>query len=172
MLADVQGSLVTDIQRSEIAHSLYQAMSRGSCRDTVDGHAKPMKAWLIHHDNGIHDIINKVMPGVSWSVWTPKHLTQIDAKTDEVVLKVLGYLRSLPDTETKVSTRVVKDVLGLRDSGVSENDNHKCHHQAGWRMVQPGGFWRGGHWSGPREASVQRSVQPSRNLNAIPYKRR
>ena len=50
LLAVVPSKQITEVKRSECAHALYQAMSRGSCRETVDGQAKPMQVWLIHSE--------------------------------------------------------------------------------------------------------------------------
>src|ERR1043166_9652269 len=74
LCAPVSGSQIVEVRRSENAHSLYQAMSRGSCRETVDGQAKPMRVWLIHYDKQIRDLIDEVMPGVKWETWRPKFL--------------------------------------------------------------------------------------------------
>jgi len=64
LLADVPSTQITEVRRSECAHALYQAMSRGSCRETVDGQARPMRVWLMHYDKQLRDLIDKVMPGV------------------------------------------------------------------------------------------------------------
>ena len=91
-------------------------MSRGSCRETVDGQARPMRVWLMHYDKQLRDLIDQVMPGVRWEAWTPKFVDPIQTKTDELVLQVLAYLRHLGPEITKVSTRVVKEALGLADT--------------------------------------------------------
>lgn len=86
LLAPVLGTQLVEVRRSENAHALYQAMSRGSCRETVDGQAKPMRVWLIHYDKRLPDLIDKVMPGVRWETWTPKFLDPIQTKVEELAL--------------------------------------------------------------------------------------
>jgi hypothetical protein len=46
-------------------------MSRGSCRDTVDGEAKAVRVWLMHYDGKVCDLVSKIMPGVVWRSWSP-----------------------------------------------------------------------------------------------------
>jgi len=116
LLVKVSGSQLVEVRRSECAHALYQAMSRGSCRETVDGQARPMRVWLIHYDKQLRDLIDKVMPGVRWETWAPKFVDPIQTKTDELVLQVLAYLRHLGPEVKKVSTRVIKDAVGVTDT--------------------------------------------------------
>jgi hypothetical protein len=115
LLANVTSTQLVEVRRSENAHALYQAMSRGSCRETVDGQAKPMRVWLIHYDKKLPALIDKVMPGVRWETWTPKFVDPIQTKVEELTLQVLAYLRHLGPEITKVSTRVLKEALGLTD---------------------------------------------------------
>jgi hypothetical protein len=115
LLSEVPDSLIADVRRSENAHALYQAMSRGSCRDTIDGQAKPMRVWLIHYDKQLPSLIDKVMPGVRWQTWTPKFLDPIQTKVEELTLQVLAYLRRLGPEITKVSSRMLKQGLELTD---------------------------------------------------------
>jgi hypothetical protein len=113
LLAPVTGTQLVETRRSENVHALYQAMSRGSCRETVDGQARPMRVWLIHYDKKLPALVDKVMPGVRWETWRPKFVDPIQTKVEDVALKVLAYLRHLSPEITKVSTRKVKDALGL-----------------------------------------------------------
>jgi hypothetical protein len=115
LLSVVPGSLIADVRRSENAHALYQAMSRGSCRDTIKGQAKPMRVWLFHYDKQLPSLIDKVMPGVKWETWTPKYLDPIQSKVEELTLKLLSYLRHLGPEITSLSTRMLKHALGLSD---------------------------------------------------------
>ena len=115
LLAPVPGSQIVEVRRSENAHALYQAMSRGACRETVDGQARAMRVWLIHYDKQLRDLIDKVMPGVKWETWTPKFLDSIQTKAEELAFQVIAYLRRLRPEITRVSTRAVKQTLGLSD---------------------------------------------------------
>jgi len=75
-----------------------------------------MRVWLIHYDNQIQDLIDKVMPGVKWETWKPKFLDPIQTKVEELALQVLAHLRRLDPEITKVSTRKIKEALGLTDT--------------------------------------------------------
>ena len=81
----------------------------------MNGQARPMRVWLIHYDNRLRDLIDKVMPGVRWETWAPKFLDPIQTKVEEVALQVLAYLRHLGPDITKLSTRMLKQTLGLSD---------------------------------------------------------
>jgi hypothetical protein len=74
-----------------------------------------MRVWLIHYDKQLRDLIDKVMPGVRWETWTPKFLDPIQTKVEELTLQVLAHLRHLSPEITKVSTRMLKQALGLTD---------------------------------------------------------
>ena len=115
LTSPVTNADIARVIRSEVAHSLYQAMSRGSCRMVEDGQAKAMNVWLIHPDPQIRDQLMEVMPGVQWKPWEAKHLETCGTKTREIVTKVMDYLAALPDTVVKVSTRQLKKTLCLTD---------------------------------------------------------
>jgi len=55
------------------------------------------------------------MPGVKWENWTPKFLDSIQTKAEELAFQVVAYLRHLAPEITKISTRAVKQTLGLSD---------------------------------------------------------
>lgn len=101
---------VGDIKRGEIASTLYQAMSRGSCRFTLDGKAKPMKVWLVHYDDKIKAELEKVMPGLSWATWDIGDSREA-TKADATALRIAALLRD--HTGDKVSNRAIKAELGL-----------------------------------------------------------
>jgi hypothetical protein len=102
---------VTDIKRGEIASALYQALSRGSCRYTVNGAAKPMKVWLLHHDPKIKDELNKVMPGLTWQEWEGGKV-QDTSKADNLSMQIAAHLRSYAGD--KVSCRSIKSALAVK----------------------------------------------------------
>src|SRR3546814_7301025 len=66
-LADL--SDLYDIKKSEIAHSVYQAINRSAARFIVDGRAKPANIWLMHYDPELEDILRIAMPDVEWCEW-------------------------------------------------------------------------------------------------------
>ncbi len=49
-------------------------------------------------------------------MWTPKYLDPTDTHADDLVVTIAAYLRGLDPETTRVSTRAVKDALGLRDA--------------------------------------------------------
>lgn len=113
LLRDITHREVLKVRRSEIAQSLYQGLSRGSCRRTDNGEAVPMKAWLIHYDKDIQPLINKVMPGVVWKEWTPHHMQARTNIINDTAKKISQHLESLPSEVTIISTTKLKKELGL-----------------------------------------------------------
>jgi hypothetical protein len=107
---------VGDIKRGEIAGTLYQAMSRGSCRFTHDGKARPMKVWLIHHDERIKDELLKVMPGLTWAAWDIGN-NRDATKAEAVALRITAHLRG--HLSDRVSNRSIKSSLNLGDTPAS-----------------------------------------------------
>ncbi|MDB5808904.1 MAG: hypothetical protein JWN94_1026 [Betaproteobacteria bacterium] len=112
--ADLSAKTIREVMISEIAHCLYQAMSRGSCR-TIDGsQAHTMDAWLIHSDEYVRPLLEQAMPGVTWATWQGKHIVP-KAKTNRVARLILAHLDSLPDSVTKLSAQRLKKDAALAD---------------------------------------------------------
>jgi hypothetical protein len=106
-----------EIKQSEIAHVVYQAMSRGSCRVIVNGEAAPMKAWLIHHDDTLEDTIRIAMPHVQWREWAPLFIKGVaQSETRKVAKTVINYLANLGPHVTSVSAKALKAALGVKCS--------------------------------------------------------
>ena len=101
------------IRRSEIAHCLYQAMSRGSCRMTIDGEAKPMNVWLIHKDAEIRPLIDRVMPGVVWKTWNGIRLNSVEPIIENAAKAILAYLQERSPSVQKLSVKQLKRDLHL-----------------------------------------------------------
>ena len=114
LLAPVSHDEISRVERSEIAHCLYQAMSRGRCRILEGSQAKAMNVWLIHKDRAIADVIREVMPKVNWRDWEPIHLMS-QGKVDSLKRSILGHLGTLPPSVLKVSTTRLKKALDLGD---------------------------------------------------------
>ena len=110
--ATVTNDEIRQVERSEIAHCLYQAMSRGSCRVLKDSKAQPMQAWLIHKDRETEAWIKEVMPGVVWKEWEGVHL---GSPKKERALRdaIAAFLKGLPESEAKISTVQVKRALHM-----------------------------------------------------------
>ena len=120
--AATPSKLVRHIVESEVAHCVYQAASRGSCRRVNNGKALPMRLHLIHRSVTLKTVLDKVMAGAVWSYPEPKHLKK--AAADGVVAATLGrlldHLRSLSDECTRLSTSSIKKAMGLaQDAGSS-----------------------------------------------------
>ncbi len=112
LCGSVSSSKVKDVITSEIAHGLYQAISRGCCRIVDGNQALPMDVWLIHGNDHIRPSLEQMMPGVQWLEWKPKHLInrpklQVAAKAIEV------HLEELPVTVDSISTQTLRKGLNL-----------------------------------------------------------
>jgi hypothetical protein len=124
---------VGDIKRGEIAGTLYQAMSRGSCRFTIDGKAKPMKVWLVHHDERIKAELERVMPGLTWAEWDIGNNREA-TKAEAIGLRISAHLRGHPGD--RVSNRAIKTALALQDTPTSTFKRAIATVQApGWDRV-------------------------------------
>jgi len=99
-----------EIQRTECAHRIYQAINRSACRIIKDGRAQRTNVWLIHHDENFEDLLRPHMPGVKWREWKPNHLNgRVDSKAKKVsktTAEILGDLRecafrAIPTTDSE-----------------------------------------------------------------------
>jgi hypothetical protein len=111
--ADLGTKRLKDLLESEIAHSVFQAISRGKCREIDLGQAKPMKAWLIH-PRPLQQLLDPVLPGAKWVPWIPVHKGVLgDGEVARMAVKVLDHLKGLPESVRKVSSRAVKEALKI-----------------------------------------------------------
>jgi len=106
--------------QSEIIHTIYQAISRGSCRVTENGQARPMKAWVIHYSKAIREPLETVIPGVQWvDDWTQDNEAEISKKLskpiDPLALKLREHLESMLPEMFPMLCRDVKVESGLSD---------------------------------------------------------
>lgn len=101
---------VADLKRGDIAGAIYQALSRGSCRYTEDGKAKPMRVWLCHYDTKIKDELERVMPGLTWADWDIGNKRDT-AKAETISLQILALLRDHPGD--RISNRAIKAALNI-----------------------------------------------------------
>lgn len=113
LLSEITPGLVEEVRRSEIVHSLYQAMGRGSARGTIDGEAHSMRVWLTHADEKIRDPLSFVMPGIEWKPRSARHLKAPKLLTTQIAEVILRHLRSLPPGTQRASTRSVHDAVKL-----------------------------------------------------------
>jgi len=114
--AALPNRLIKGVLEAEIAHSIYQAASRGSCRRVTLGEAHPMRLYFIHRNVGMRSLLEKVMPHAQWHYRRSSHLTkgQVDGVVADLTVKLLAYLRGLPESITKVSSVATKAAMLLK----------------------------------------------------------
>jgi hypothetical protein len=110
--AQLDGKWLLELMRSEVAHCIYQAISRGSCREVDLGQAKPMTAYVIL-PWPLQPHLGPVMPGLKHAVWGPAHGGICDGAAMRMALAILDHLRKLPEETPKVSTRHIREALGV-----------------------------------------------------------
>lgn len=110
----IDNSELWRIKQSEVAHCLYQALSRGSCRITDSGTAQEMNAWFIHKGDEVRDILGRVVPKAQWHEWKPKYLAT-QGKIEQIAMTIKGFLEGLDTTLVKISTQRIKKELGLTE---------------------------------------------------------
>jgi hypothetical protein len=113
LLGNLAYSEILSVRRSEAAHAIYQALSRGSCRMTEEGEARAMNVWMIHPEKEIKALLERVMPGVVWREWDPKHLASSKGVIEATAERIAAHLSSLPADVVRVSTRSLKKTLDL-----------------------------------------------------------
>lgn len=115
LAAPTSHELVTKVIKSEVAHCVYQAASRGACRRVDEGRAKAMRLWLIHYDPDLRDTLEPVMPGARWAFQEPRFLKRatLGQRGSEMRGRILEALRVLPEEVQKVSTLALKRTMGI-----------------------------------------------------------
>jgi hypothetical protein len=95
---------------AEVAHVVYQAMSRGSCRKVVGNQAAKMNAWLLYPKRDFDKLkarLSAAMPGLQWTAWKAQHLKH-EGKLEAAVSLILNALEAVPASMPKVSTKRLK----------------------------------------------------------------
>jgi hypothetical protein len=110
LLSAVTAADIAKVKRSEVAHGLYQAMSRGSCRIVENGEARPMRAWFMSRDKQLRGVLSEAMPGVTWAPWAPKVISISEGKVESLAGRIAGHLTGLKGTST-MSTRRFKELV-------------------------------------------------------------
>lgn len=109
----------TELVQSEAVHVIYQALSRGCCRVTENGQARPMKAWIIHYAKEIRRRLDIVMPGAKWIDDWPVDGDDEPGKTVRVkplspeAMRLREYLEGLLPEEFPKRIKEVKVESGL-----------------------------------------------------------
>jgi hypothetical protein len=93
--------------QSEIVHTIYQALSRGRCRVTVDGQGLPMKAWIIYKEKTIRQSLEVVMKGVQWKNWSS------GKAEDPRATQLRDHLETLSPQRFPILIPEVKQAVGL-----------------------------------------------------------
>ena len=136
ILSSITTSAIKEVLTSEIAHSVYQAMSRGSCRKIIGNQACKMDAWLIYNSEDIRPRIEQVMPGVKWVPWGGNHLTS--TYTQQVIAQtIIDYISGLPTSSDKVSISSLKKALGhtkVPRSTFTRAMGEALEDSSGWKM--------------------------------------
>jgi hypothetical protein len=91
---------LNEVVQSEKVHSLYQALSRGSCRIMKDGKAMPMDAYIFSHDTpALKKALKVAMPGVTFVNYKTKHLSAKTTKKGECKEAYLKHLSKFEGAE-------------------------------------------------------------------------
>lgn len=93
---------------------VYQAFSRGSCRYIDDGKARRMTGYLIHRDDQIRKVLDRVMPGARWEEWVSETGVRVGVIAT-LAKRIADHLDGLPQANAKVSTRKLKVDMGVTD---------------------------------------------------------
>jgi hypothetical protein len=104
--------MVCKVIKSEVAHCVYQAASRGSCRRVTYGKANVMRLWLIHSDPSLRDALTTVMPRAVWTFREPAFLKKASGQQGSAMRgRILEALLAVPAEVLKVSTRRLKEQM-------------------------------------------------------------
>lgn len=121
--APTPGRLVRTILESEVAHAVYQAASRGSCRTVNDGKAHAMRLHVIHRHQELKALLDPVMPGAQWFYPDLDHLSKAIAtgKGDAMLGRVLAALKTISAETRQVSSRKLKEAMGSALDGATKD---------------------------------------------------
>ena len=102
-----------ELETSEMAHCVLQAMNRGSCRVMTEaGKADTMQLTIIGQVAGVKETLSDVLPGVQWIRPIPDHRPRAGSRTTEAAKAIQTLLRSVPVEQTALSIRKVKAAAG------------------------------------------------------------
>lgn len=84
---------INEVVHSEKTHSIYQALSRGSCRIMQDGKANKMDAYIFSHDHlALKTSLKAVMPGLHFKPYKSTYLKEGTTKIEKCREKIFEYL--------------------------------------------------------------------------------
>jgi hypothetical protein len=110
----VECETLKELCLSERSHCAYQALSRGIMRVMGEaGQASAMTGYIVEFEDGLEEELNKVLPGVTWRVWTPVYSDLVEhGKLVQHWCKLVSqYLCNLPATVLKFSGRKLRSDL-------------------------------------------------------------
>jgi hypothetical protein len=116
--------MVSEVLLCERASTLFQGLSRGHSRVMNNGKAGKMSVVVFDSAGPeLEQILRPVMPGAKWTHVEPTHLSSSKAQQrghrQEMQTRILGYLRALDPSVTKVSARALKKDLGLDTTSIA-----------------------------------------------------
>jgi hypothetical protein len=112
LVAPVDHRELRRVMDSEITHTLYQAICRGSARlMDAGGQSKPMNVWLPFPGRQRLKGLHKVMPGFRWKEWDTHYIAA--GIRGRIVGRIAGYLDELDGGTARVSVQALKKALGL-----------------------------------------------------------
>lgn len=92
----VDGKSIHEIHIGEQVHMIYQALSRGNCRNTVNGKAGKMSVYLFHtRIDVIRNQLKLVMPEAVWTRYEAKYMDNDLTKQEELAIQIEEVLDSL-----------------------------------------------------------------------------
>lgn len=115
LAANTSNKQVEQVIDSEIAHSVYQAISRGACRVVENGQAKPMTVYLFHPKANLQAALQSVMPGLQWKTWLPSFIGEDSnlSLVDIQAMQIKSFLDDQPEDRAKVPTKEIRGALSL-----------------------------------------------------------
>lgn len=144
LLAQTTQKQIDRVCESEMAHRVYQALSRGSCRIVENGQAKPMDVYLMHSRDHLKDNLELVMPGLQWKAWIPSAIAinTNHSQVDVLAMKMYGLLESLPPTVMTVKTKDLRIALNIE---TAIDNLRKLFNRAIVKVCQSRAWAREGH---------------------------
>jgi hypothetical protein len=135
---------IVEVQQSEIADTLYQALSRGHCRKTTNGKAGKQDIWLFLPKRDmapVLDFLKLAMKDVRIIPYSPKYLKPHKRATAswQVSEDVQDHVLGLPSHKHSISVKELKDAVGV---SASTNDRawrtgfkHARGELVGWELI-------------------------------------
>jgi len=112
--ATVEHREVRAVLASEVAHGVYQAICRGSCRFVEGNQARAMKVWLFHKDASLKDALMEVMPQLQWEPWAVRHIgTGIRRK---LIGAIEAFFATLSPDVARISVSQIRKAMGATEA--------------------------------------------------------